>query len=145
MPPPGDWKAVGEVLPSPAPSPPRKPRTITDGIPGDTRPTGAKADNAAFHSGRHQWLVLVAGDRKLRRAAVGVAVILWDRQNDRTKDAWPSIAYVAKALHMHRSSIMRAIRQLEARGWIVVVHHPGFNRSNRYRIAFGKFEDDAAT
>ena len=136
---PATWKAVGEVLPSPAPPTPRKPRTTTDGIAGDVGHTTGKV---AFHSARHQWLVLVVGDRALTRAAIAVAVVLWDRLNSRTNDAWPSIAYIAKALHMHRSSVMRALRQLAARGWVNVVHSPGHHRSNRYRIAFGIFDHD---
>src|SRR5262249_24716537 len=53
-PPPATWKAVGEVLPSPAPLPHPEPRTITDGIAGDCKAKPlAHTGKSSFNFGRH--------------------------------------------------------------------------------------------
>ena len=62
-----------------------------------------------FNAGRNRWLGHVARDPKLSGGAVRVAILLWDMFNAATGGAWPSIAYMAKALMVNRSTVILAI------------------------------------
>jgi hypothetical protein len=137
------WKAAGEVLPSPAPSPHLKPRTTTDGIAGDYegKPSGDAA-KAGFNFGRHRWLGLVARDAKLPGAAHRVAVLLWELQNADRGCAWPSLVYIARQLKMHKATVIRSLAALCRRGWLNKRGRSGRHRSNEYRMAFGSMEDE---
>src|SRR5262249_29687871 len=138
------WKAAGEVLPSPAPSPHLKPRTTTDGIAGDCegKPSGETA-KAGFNFGRHRWLGLVARDAKLPGAAHRVAVLLWELQNANRGCAWPSLVYIARELKMHKATVIRSLRILQQRQWIIRARRCGRFRSNEYRLAFGQMDEDS--
>jgi hypothetical protein len=92
--------------------------------------------NKSFHHGRHRWLSLLARDRKLTRAAIVVAVVIWDRMNASRGYAWPSLSYFQRELALHRQTVVRAIHLLADRGWITI-DRGNRRRSNRYRIAFG--------
>ena len=94
-----------------------------------------------FNAARNRWLGRVARDSKLPGGAFRVAILLWDKFNAKTGGAWPSHAYMAKALKVHRSTVIRAINALEEHAWLT--HDPGHSRrSNFYRPCFAKLEDD---
>ena len=97
--------------------------------------------NNNFHHGRHRWLSLLVSDRKLTRAAIAVAVIIWDRMNSSKGYAWPSLSYFQRELALHRQTVVRALHLLAERGWITV-ERGNRRRSNRYRIAFGSCGPD---
>jgi Helix-turn-helix domain len=139
-------KATGEAKNSPAPYEPLfESRTTTDGIAGDYNSGPPKSDKKAmFNHGRHRWLGHVARDRKLPGAAIRVAVLLWQYQNDERGCAWPSLERIASDLHMHKSTVVRTLQALRKREWISVKHRGGRHRTNEYRIAFGSMEDDDA-
>jgi DNA-binding MarR family transcriptional regulator len=117
-------------------------RTTTDGIAAPTY-TGPRAytKKQAFNHLRHKWLALVARDRKMTGAALRVAILIWEHQNVERGYAWPSLDYLARELNVFRSTITRAIKLLEKRGWITVERQGGCHRSNRYRLAFGNMDD----
>jgi len=136
-------KATGEVFASPAPYEPAfDSRTTTDGFPGDYKGPSRKPDGKAmFNFGRHRWLGHVARDQKLPGAAIRVAVLLWQYQNDERGCAWPSLERIAADLHMHKSTVVRSLTRLRKREWISVRHRGGRHRTNEYRIAFGRMDD----
>ena len=88
-----------------------------------------------FNRGRHRWLGLVARDPELSGGAVRVAILLWDKFNVATGGAWPSIAHMAQALSMHRSTVIRAVNALEQRGWLIR-RSGNRHRSNLYLPGF---------
>jgi hypothetical protein len=141
---PATWKPVGEVLPSPAPRHPAKPRTTTDGVAGggDGIPPKQASRTETFNFGRHRWLGRVVRDEELPGAAVRVAVLLWELQNAGRGCAWPSLAYIAAQSKMHKSTVIRSLQMLRQRGWITTAHRGGRHRTNEYRIAFGSMADD---
>lgn len=94
----------------------------------------------AFHHARHRWLNLAVRDKALSGAAIRVAVLLWEHMNVERGCAWPSFDYMARQLTMHRSTVIRALRQLKDHGWITICHRGGRHNSNEYRLAFGKME-----
>ena len=96
---------------------------------------------AIFNHGRFRWLGMVARDAALSSTAVRVAVIIWDRFNVSRGGAWPSINRIADEIGMHRSTVLRAIRDLEDRGWICTTHG-GRGRSNFYQPTFRSEEVD---
>lgn len=137
---PGSGKAAGEASASPAPSGRPNGRTTTDAPSG---PSGrAHSPANTFNFFRHRWLTQVARDPKLSGAAVRVAVLLWEHQNAERGYAWPSLAYMARELRMHRSTVIRSIDRLGARRWIMKEVSGGRHRSNRYRIGNGQMGDD---
>jgi DNA-binding MarR family transcriptional regulator len=95
-----------------------------------------------FNFGRHRWLGLVARDSKLPGAALRVAVLLWQYQNDERGCAWPSLERIATELKMHKSTVIRSLQVLRKRDWVTVRHRGGRNRANEYRIAFGSMNDE---
>jgi hypothetical protein len=142
---PATWKAVGAVLPSSALQQPHKPRTTADGLAGggDGRPP-EHTGKSRFNFGRHRWLGRVARDAELPGAALRTAVLLWELQNAKHGYAWPSLTYIATELKMHKSTVIRSLRILRARGWITTARRGGRHRTNQYRIGFGRMEDDDA-
>jgi len=138
---PATWKPVGEVLPSPALQHAQKRRTTTDGGAGDGRPP-EHTGKAQFNFGRHRWLGRVARDSKLPGAAFRTAILLWELQNAERGCAWPSLTYIGAQLKMHRSTVIRSLRILGRRGWIITAHRGGRQRTNQYRIGFGLMNDD---
>jgi hypothetical protein len=142
---PATWKPAGEVLPSPALRHPQKPRTTTDGVAGggDGKPPPERASKTeSFNFGRHRWLGRVARDGKLPGAALRTAVLLWELQNAERGCAWPSLAYIAAQLKMHKSTVIRSLQVLCRRGWIITAHRGGRHRTNEYRIGLGSMDDD---
>ena len=135
----GTWKAAGEAYSSPAgPQPSKGLRTITDRVEGDYKGGGTPPSATAhFNFGRHRWLGLVARDQILPGAAHRVAIVLWEKLNAERGYAWPSLVYLATELNMHKSTVIRSLRALQERGWVVCRRRGGRNRSNEYRIAFG--------
>jgi Helix-turn-helix domain len=132
------WKSVGEVF-----STPPKPRTTADAVAGDGNgrsPT--QSAKSRFNFGRHRWLGRVARDAGLSGAALRTAVLLWELQNAEHGYAWPSLTYIATELKMHKSTVIRSLRILRARGWITAARRGGRHRTNQYRIGFGRMEDE---
>jgi hypothetical protein len=105
------------------------------------RPTAIQARNA-FHHGRHRWLGLVARDPTLPGAAIRVAVLIWDWMHAERGYAWPPLARIASELGIHRATAIRSVEALSERGWISIERSTGTHRSNRYRICFGRMDDD---
>ena len=97
-----------------------------------------------FNRGRHRWLGQVARDPELSGSAVRVAILLWDMFNSAKGGAWPSFAYIAKTLTMDRSTVMRAIKALDERDWLIR-RSGNRHRSNFYLPGFrdSKDKDDA--
>jgi len=98
--------------------------------------------NQSFNYGRHRWLGHVVRDSALPGSAHRVAVLLWEHMNAEYGYAWPSLVYIADQLGMHKSTVVRSINTLSARGWISVERRCGRHRGNRYRIAFGAPSSD---
>jgi Helix-turn-helix domain len=125
-----------------APTPGALPRTTADGIAARAH-SGPRTftKKEAFNHQRHQWLGLLARDGKMTGAALRVAILIWQHQNVERGYAWPSLDYLSLELNVYRSTVTRAIKLLENRGWITVERLGGRHRSNRYRPAFGSMED----
>jgi hypothetical protein len=94
-----------------------------------------------FNIARNRWLGRLARDPELSGSAVRVAILLWDKFNAKHGGAWPSIAYMARTLTMHRSTVIRAVNTLEEHDWLD--HRSGKSgRCNFYSPRFGKFDDE---
>src|SRR5262245_35658794 len=128
---PSTWKSVGEVFPMPP-----KPRTTADALARDEIPTAHTA-KSTFNFGRHRWLGRVARDAELPGAAFRTAVLLWELQNAEHGYAWPSLTYIATELKMHKSSVIRSLRILRARGWITIARRDDAAGDQRLRAHFG--------
>ena len=115
------------------------PAAIGKSSPGPSEPPPGRKE--IFNIGRHRWLGRVARDQELSGGSVRAAILLWDMFNPTTGGAWPSIAYMAKTLAMHRSTVIRAINALDERGWITR-DSGNRHRSNFYRPCFGKLDDE---
>jgi helix-turn-helix protein len=139
------WKAAGDVSASLiAQSRKQGQRTTTDDLRGIEAPSRQRTAKSLFDYGRHQWLCRVARDSELPGAALRTAVLLWQLQNAKTGYAWPSLTYIATELKMYKSTVIRSLRILRARGWITTARRGGRHRTNQYRIGFGRMEDDDA-
>src|SRR5215831_15718902 len=136
---PAAWKAAGNV----AASITRElgARTTTDDLRGIDAPSRQPTAKSVFDYGRHRWLCRVARDAELSGAALRTAVLLWELQNAKQGYAWPSLTYIAAELKMHKSTVIRSLRILRARGWITIAHRGGRHRTNQYRIGLGRMED----
>jgi DNA-binding MarR family transcriptional regulator len=95
----------------------------------------ARDENNGFHFARHRWLAKVARDPKLAGADLKVAVLIWEHTNADWGYAWPSLTYIAKQLSLDRSTVVRSVKKLAKRGWIV--RRRGQFRSNHYYLAIG--------
>lgn len=49
--------------------------------------------------------------------------------------AWPAHETIAKRCSLSRTTVLRALRQAESLGWLVVVHRRGRRKSNIYRAS----------
>jgi DNA-binding MarR family transcriptional regulator len=117
-------------------------RTATDGFaPATSRGPRTYSKKEAFNHERHRWLALLAHDKEITGAALRVAILIWQHLNAEHGYAWPSLDYLSRELNVFRSTITRAIKLLERRGWITVERQGGRHRSNRYRLAFGNMDD----
>jgi Helix-turn-helix domain len=139
---PTTWKPAGSVAASISRE--LGARTTTDGSQGADVPSPQRTAKSIFDFGKHRWLCRVARDAELPGAALRTAVLLWELQNAKHGYAWPSLTYIANELKMHKSTVIRSLRILRARGWITTAHRGGRHRTNQYRIGFGRMEDDDA-
>ena len=114
------------------------PTSIAKSARGAHKPSQDRKE--MFNRGRHRWLGQVARDPGLSGSAVRVAILLWDMFNSAKGGAWPSIAYIAKTLTMDRSTVMRAIKALDERGWLIR-RSGNRHRSNFYLPGFGNSKD----
>jgi Helix-turn-helix domain len=119
---------AGGAAAAPASSPFSELQSTTDAATRD--------ENQSFHFARHRWLATVARDPKSTRADLKVAVLIWEHTNANFGCAWPSLSYIATQLSLDRSTVVRSVKNLEQRGWIVRSRN-GRVRSNEYRIAIG--------
>lgn len=70
--------------------------------------------------------------RALKPHTKDVLFLLWSMQDSKTGMAWPSQYLIRDTLGVSRSSVTRAIRELEQAGLLERV--PGRGRSLRYRM-----------
>jgi Helix-turn-helix domain len=93
----------------------------------------AKTAEPRLEAIREQWQrqIMAAPGRRLAHLTVAVA-ISW-HLNRETGDAWPGFATLAKETGLCQRTVKRAVKWLEARGHLHVVHSRGGNISNRYR------------
>jgi DNA-binding MarR family transcriptional regulator len=101
-----------------------------------TADAATRDERKSFHFVRHRWLTMVARDPKSTGADLKVAVLIWEHTNADFGYAWPSLSYIATQLSLDRSTVVRSVKKLEQRGWIVRSRNGRF-RSNEYRIAIG--------
>ena len=139
---PTTWKGAGTIAASITQK--LGARTTTDDLRGIDAPSPQPTAKRIFDYGRHRWLCRLVRDAELPGAALRTAVLLWELQNAKHGYAWPSLTYIASELKMHKSTVIRSLRILRARGWINTAHRSGRHRTNQYRIGFGRMEDDAA-
>jgi DNA-binding transcriptional MocR family regulator len=98
--------------------------------------TEHKNNSAVFERQREYWQRQVNGDSKLHASTVKVALALslyFNRK--RGGEAWPEINTLATATAISRSTVLRAIKELEAGGHIRVVRSKAANGKqavNRY-------------
>lgn len=91
-------------------------------------------DARSFTVGKLLWTRQVAGDAALPPQATRLAVVLAvDFLNAKTRDAWPSIATLAKRLGVAPNTVRAALAAMEARGHIAVSIGGGRSATNRYR------------
>ncbi len=98
--------------------------------------------SSPFNSARYSWLRQVNRDRKLTLAAQRIAVLIFECIHSERGYAWPSIAYMACELNLHRSNVIRGLALLESRGWVVIEPSRGRGCANRYRLSFGTLDDE---
>jgi hypothetical protein len=96
----------------------------------------ARDENNRFHFERHRWLAKVARDPELTGADLKVAVLIWEHTNADYGYAWPSLDYIATQMSLDRSTVVRSVKKLVKRGWIVRSRQRR-PRSNQYRLAIG--------
>lgn len=65
-------------------------------------------------------------------SALLLLLALADNADTETREAWPSVPYLAKKTRLHRATVMRLVARLEADGEIEVIREDG--KVNRYRI-----------
>ena len=131
------WRPVGTALERIRTSPlPQDISPAHERVRTNSEATTGKSKNL-FHSGRHNWLGLVARDRELSGGGLRVAILIWQHLNETTGYAWPSIPYIARQLGLHRSTVFRSLSDLESHGWVTVKRRAGKHGVNHYRIAFG--------
>lgn len=65
-----------------------------------------------FTARKFAWLLQVAADAALKHSAVRVAIVLADRWNRKTGDAWPSIEFIRDNTRLSRAGVHNAIREL---------------------------------
>ena len=78
---------------------------------------------------------------KLSSASKAVLISLADNAND-AGVCWPSVATICTRTCLHRTTIMRAILDLERRGILVIDHSNG--RHNTYRLTVDSYPQPVA-
>jgi DNA-binding MarR family transcriptional regulator len=101
------------------------------------KPEDVAADDEkkSFQYHRHRWLAAVARDSEITGADLKVAVLIWGHTNADFGYAWPSLAYIATEMSLDRSTVVRSVKKLAKRGWII--RRRGHFRSNQYYLAIG--------
>jgi len=88
----------------------------------------------AFAERNDAWRLQVIRDARITRVPLAVAIIISQRVNRETDDAWPALDKIAKQCGTTIRSIRRAIDCLEEHGHVAVIRGGG-RKSNRYRLA----------
>lgn len=79
---------------------------------------------------RFRWCVRVAAhDPRVTFAALAVAAVLADHYNPRNGAAWPPSRLIAARTRIDRANVRRALKELEAEGFVVAVGKRGRNNS----------------
>ena len=78
---------------------------------------------------------MVARDSEITGADLKVAVLIWEHTNADYGYAWPSLDYIATQMSLDRSTVVRSVKKLVKRGWII--RRRGQFRSNHYHLAIG--------
>jgi DNA-binding MarR family transcriptional regulator len=95
-----------------------------------------RIEKQSFQYYRHRWLCAVGRDPELTGSDLRVAIMIWELTNVDWGYAWPSLSYIAAQMSLDRSTVVRSVKKLEQRGWIIR-SRSGRCRSNEYRIAKG--------
>jgi len=90
-----------------------------------------------------QWLCGAAGRPELSRAELAVLIVLADHINTETGKAWPSFGRIANIAATTVRTAKRAVSRLTAMDLIQIAEHGGPGRSNRYRLNWARFQQDA--
>lgn len=90
-----------------------------------------------------QWLCGAAGRAELSRAELAVLIVLADHINTETGKAWPSFGRIANIAATTVRTAKRAVSRLTAMDLIQIAEHGGPGRSNRYRLNWARFQQDA--
>jgi hypothetical protein len=85
---------------------------------------------ANVESNLFRWRKLIIAAPHLRANAKFVALVVADRCGDKNECAWPSLARLEGDTNLVRKTILRAVSELEARGFLAVVRKIG--AANRY-------------
>lgn len=89
---------------------------------------------AQFLQTRDTWIRLLAGDLDVSHAAVRVGIHLVMRMTNKNRSAWPSTKTIAKETGVSVRTVIRAIDQLEAAGYLHATRKR--NVGNRYSFRF---------
>jgi DNA-binding MarR family transcriptional regulator len=110
---------------------------VFESLPAMERPEDAatRNENKRFHFARHRWLAMLARDSEITGADLKVAVLIWEHTNSDYGYAWPSLDYIATQMSLDRSTVVRSMKKLVKRGWII--RRRGQFRSNHYYLAIG--------
>lgn len=76
----------------------------------------------------------VWANSKSKGSSLLVLLAIADHAQDKTRDAWPSVEYLAKKSRLSVRSVQYIIRQLEKLGELVVVKRAGYNNVNIYIV-----------
>jgi hypothetical protein len=105
---------------------------ISEGMPNWRRKVLTESQ-AAVESSLFQWRKLIIAAPHLRPNSKLVALVVADRCGDKNECAWPSLATLEANTSLGRKSVVRAVRDLEVNGFLVVGRNRG--QSNRYHPA----------
>lgn len=87
----------------------------------------------SFYTRRTIWLLQIAFDNKLTRAATAVAIAISAHLNEADGDACPGLMLLADEIQASRSTVQLKIEELHDRGHILIIRGVGRTNSNRYR------------
>jgi hypothetical protein len=107
---------------------------IIGAAPPDWSRSVLTESQANVESNLFRWRKLIIAAPHLRPNAKLVALVVADRCGDKNECAWPSLARLEDDTSLARSTILRAVTELEARGFLAVARKPG--QSNRYYPAW---------
>jgi len=91
---------------------------------------GTKTD---FTRQQFEWLDQVLGDPKRPASAFLVAYLISRHINRETREAWPSLNYIADKTGLSKTTVIKAVEFLNARGHLKVTPgQPGRGKSSCY-------------